>query len=525
MFILVTDHKPLTTILHPGKSIPPLAASRIQCWATILSTYNYQIEFRQTQYHGNADGLSRLPLSGQLGGEESIKAVQATCFHVGQMNALPVTASQIEAETRKDIVLSQVLRFTINGWPGKEKLQQSLQPYWTRQQELTLEGSCLLWGTRVVVPKKFRERVLLELHREHTGMFRMKAIARSYFWWPTLDKDIEAMVRACVSCQSVKGAPQKAPLHPWIWPTKPWQCIHIDFAGPFQGKMFFLLVDAHSKWPEIYEMTSTTSARTIELLRHLFAAYGLPEQVVSDNGPQFISGEFESFMKNNGIKHIRTAPYHPASNGAVERLVQTFKQGLKAMGNNGLTSQHNLDNFLITYRSTPHRTTGETPSKLFLGRQFRTRFSLMVPDIGNHVRDRQATQKQHHDARSRSREFQLGSKVTVKDSCNPSRWLPGVVLKQRGPLSYLIRLDTGQVWRKHVDHIKQIDVDIPEDSSEIVHPPSMNSAPVPHTTCALDRSSTTQNVSEESVEASIPPETRRYPVRQRKPVDKLIYYQ
>ena len=106
-----------------------------------------------------------------------------------------------------------------------------------------------------MVPKKFRERVLLELHREHTGMFRMKAIARSYFWWPTLDKDIEAMVRACVSCQSVKGAPQKAPLHPWIWPTKPWQCIHIDFAGPFQGKMFFLLVDAHSKWPEIYEMT------------------------------------------------------------------------------------------------------------------------------------------------------------------------------------------------------------------------------------------------------------------------------
>ena len=176
--------------------------------------------------------------------------------------------------------------------------------------------------------------------------------------------------------------------------------------------------------------------------------------------------------------------------------------------------------------STPHSTTGETPSKLFLGRQFHTRFSLMVPDIGNHVRNRQATQKQHHDARSRSREFQLGSKVTVKDSRNPSRWLPGVVLKQRGPLSYLIRLDTGQVWRKHVDHmhIKQIDVDILEDSPESVHPPSVISAPVPHTTCALDGSSTTQNVSEESVEAS-PLETRRYPVRQRKPVDKLIYYQ
>ena len=95
----------------------------------------------------------------------------------------------------------------------------------------------------------------------------------------------------------------------------------------------------------------------------------------------------------------------------------------------------------------------------------------------------------------------------------------------KSPLSYLIRLDTGQVWRKHVDHIKQNDVDILEDSPEIVHPPSVISAPFPHTTCALDGSSTTQNVSEESVEASIPPETRHYPVRQRKPVDKLIYYQ
>ena len=102
-----------------------------------------------------------------------------------------------------------------------------------------------------MVPKKFRERVLLELHWELTGMFKMKAIAHSYFWWPTLDKDIETIVRACVSCQSVNGAPQKALLHPWIWPTKPWQRIHIDFTGPFQGMVFFLLVDTHFKWPEI----------------------------------------------------------------------------------------------------------------------------------------------------------------------------------------------------------------------------------------------------------------------------------
>ena len=92
---------------------------------------------------------------------------------------------------------------------------------------------------------------------------------------------------------------------------KPWQRIHVDFAGPFQGKTYLLVLDAHSKWPEIVEMNSTTSQRTIAELRKMFAAQGLPQQLVSDNGPQFISDEFATFMKSNGIKHIRCAPYAP----------------------------------------------------------------------------------------------------------------------------------------------------------------------------------------------------------------------
>ena len=144
--------------------------------------------------------------------------------------------------------------------------------------------------------------------------------------------------------------------------------------------MFLLVVDAHSKWPEVCEVPSTTTAKTIELLRQLFSAYGLPQQLVTDNGPQFISEEFAQFVKQNGIKHIRTSPYHPVSNGAAERLVQTFKQAMKAAANNGLTLQHQLSSFLMSFRSTPHATTGESPSKLFLGREIRTRLDLLRPD-------------------------------------------------------------------------------------------------------------------------------------------------
>ena len=92
----------------------------------------------------------------------------------------------------------------------------------------------------------------------------------------------------------------RAPLHPWLWPSQPWQRIHIDFAGPIQGKMMLVVVDAHSKWPELATMTSTTAPATIRVLREMFATYGLPQQLVSDNGPQFTSTEFADFLEQNG---------------------------------------------------------------------------------------------------------------------------------------------------------------------------------------------------------------------------------
>ena len=161
----------------------------------------------------------------------------------------------------------------------------------------------------MLVPDKLRAKLLKELHSDHPGIIRMKSVARSYFWWPGLDKAIEELAKSCQSCQAFKHAPAAAPLHPWVWPTKPWQRVHVDFAGPFQGSMLLVAVDAHSKWPEVFTMTSTTAEKTIEVLRHLFAAYGIPEQIVTDNSPQFTAEEFATFMKRNGVKH----PHHSVS--------------------------------------------------------------------------------------------------------------------------------------------------------------------------------------------------------------------
>ena len=133
-----------------------------------------------------------------------------------------------------------------------------------------MEEGCLLWGIRVIIPHKLREKLLEELHKDHPRVTCMKSVARSYMWWPGLDKDLEQLAKSCQSCQAVKGSPPAAPLHPWIWPSKPWQRVHLDFAGPFQGAMFLVCVDAFSKWPEARVMSTTTVSKTLNVLREWF---------------------------------------------------------------------------------------------------------------------------------------------------------------------------------------------------------------------------------------------------------------
>ena len=159
----------------------------------------------------------------------------------------------------------------------------------------------------------------------------MKCLARMFVWWPGITCDIETTVKKCPECQKYQASPAAAPLLPWQWPTRPWSRLHIDFAGPFMNHMFLIVIDSHSKWLEVHVMPSITVTATIKCLRGIFAQCGLPERIVSDNGPTFISAEFKQFLQKNGIQHSMPPPYHPASNGLAERAVKTFKSGVKKL--------------------------------------------------------------------------------------------------------------------------------------------------------------------------------------------------
>ena len=252
-----------------------------------------------------------------------------------QIESLPVGASEIAAATRKDPILSKVPVCVKRGWPGR--VQDALKPYWLRQKKLIVEQDTLLWGMRVIVPFMLRDRILQELHQGHQGITRMKSLARSHVWWPNIDSELEERAKRCSPCQEQKNAPPKAPLNPWLWPESPCDHIHIDFAGLLMGKMLLIATDAFSKWPEVTIMTNTSSSKSIAAFRKMFARNGISRELVSDNGPQFVSHEFQLFTRNSGIRHIRSSPYHPASDGAAERVVQTVKRALTAGEKDGLS--------------------------------------------------------------------------------------------------------------------------------------------------------------------------------------------
>ncbi|XP_056147484.1 uncharacterized protein K02A2.6-like [Lampris incognitus] len=268
--------------------------------------------------------------------------------------------SQVRKWTVRDATLSLVHSYVLNGWP--EVKDPQLMPYHTHRLELSTRDGCVLWGARTVIPPQGRSVLLKMFHQSHSGLSRMKGLARSYMWWPRMNEDIEKEVSICVECQQNRKSPPNAPLHPWEWPELPWSRIHVDSAGPFLGKMFLVIIDAHSKWLEVYPLNASTTHATIEKLRQCVAVHGLPQILLSDNGSCFTSAEFSHFMSQNGIQHVTSAPFHPSSNSLAERAVQTSKEGMKKMRGDSIEAR--VSRFLFSYRITPQAMTGLSPAEV-----------------------------------------------------------------------------------------------------------------------------------------------------------------
>ena len=161
-------------------------------------------------------------------------------------------------------------------WPERAEDEAS-KPYFIRRLEISWQDGCLLWGCQVIVPPPGRRCVLEELHSTHTGIYRTESYVRAFVWWPKLDEQIEQTVHDCSVCQSNQKSPPEVPMQTWQWSNKPWDRVHVDHFGPYRSKMFFLLVNSHSKWVEVSPMSSSSSAVTLNWGRGLLhMAYHRP---------------------------------------------------------------------------------------------------------------------------------------------------------------------------------------------------------------------------------------------------------
>lgn len=458
-FILQTDHKPLITIFGEHKGIPVMAAARIQRWALILSGFNYSIEYIKGVLN-TADSLSRIAQF------ETTEPIPESTYinYVGFVNVPLIDFKSIATHTRRDSILSKLMDSIHNG--TVDKLEgDSFASFRSKSNELSVENGCILWGYRTVIPQKLQKDVLQALHMSHMGIVKTKNLARSYVYWPHIDKDIEIVIKSCDACKRAQASPEKSALIPWEPTDFAWQRIHIDFAGPVHGFQLFIIIDSFSKWLEVFKTKSTKTDFVVDKLREVMSRFGIVDTIVSDNGSQFTSHEFKEFIENNGIHHILTAPGHPATNGQAENSVKTVKKSLSIIfqkhGSKNMDSI--INKFLFDYRITKHCTTNETPMKLMLGREVKSRFSLMKPPIAKStIREKQKIMIQNSRGK-RNKQFTEGQKVYVRNYKDPNKdnWSQATIQRKIGPRNYTCLLThENRNIKRHLDQI------IPAQSEE-----------------------------------------------------------
>lgn len=465
-FTIVTDNKPLCGIFRSDKPIPEVTSPRMLRWCLMLANYQYTIKHRPGKQHGNADFLSRLPSSTSMDIEYPDPA-DILLFEQAPSSS-PLTSAEVAKATAQDPSLSQVLSHVVHGRsaPKDDEVQAYLKH---NHGHLSVMNGCVLRGSRVVIPPVLRPQVLSLLHKVHQGIVRTKALARSYVWWPGISEDIETLVKSCSSCALVQRDPCRAPVQSWPQPDKVWSRLHLDYAGPFHGHTFLICVDAKSKWIEVASTSgSMSSATTIAHLRSWFATHGIPEQLVTDNGPAFASSEFGNFCNGTGIKHTKSAPYKPSTNGQAERTVQTVKSFLKKLS--PTSWKHELAAILLMLHATPSTATGVAPCEMLMGRRIRSLIDKLHPASAPSGGRRPVD---HEPAPGRS--FAVGESILFRSYSPGDKWVPGFIISVDGTRYYRVITTDGDIERRHIDQIVRRHVGFP---SALPSAPSCSKVPV-----------------------------------------------
>ena len=243
---------------------------------------------------------------------------------------LPATDKQVQRIKRhqeEDEECQEAIQHTLSGWPSRLSLCGVMKHYLNIATELSVKDGILMRGNRLVIPSALRLEMLDRIHTGHQGIVKCRERARQSIWWPGLSIQLEELVKNIATCRKCV----QQPLIPSNFPESPWQRVGTDLFE-MKGHTYLLIVDYYSRYIEVAPLNRTTAEEVILHTKSIFARHGIPEVVVSDNGPQYSSEAYANFARKFRFEHITSSPHYPQSNGEAERAVQTVKNLIKKDG-------------------------------------------------------------------------------------------------------------------------------------------------------------------------------------------------
>ncbi|PVD27865.1 hypothetical protein C0Q70_10440 [Pomacea canaliculata] len=366
-------------------------------------------------------------------------------------------------------MLMRLMRFSITAELAKyiTDVEDNLRDYYAVRMELSVHNGLLTRGTRIVVPAPLHDDILKRIHEGHLGITKCRDRAKAAVWWPGINGRIKRIVEECRHCQEKKPTQSKEPLIPTELPQRVFQKCAADLLE-FKGQSYLVFVDYYSRFIDLAHIKISTSAEVIKLLKSMFARQGIPEILVTDNGRQFTSREFQEFAVKWGFQHVTTSPHYPQGNGEAERAVQIAKKILQ---------QDEPELALLIYRDTTISATGYSPAELACGRKLRTTLPTLPENLESKTFDKTAvtasdakakqSYKNCFDKRHGARpldELLPGDTVLQKLDGEKHWRSPAVILQQCAPRSYIVQTPRGSL-RRNRRHLRRSRNFEPEQSS------------------------------------------------------------
>lgn len=468
-----SDHKPLEAIFKkPVNSTSP----RLQRMRMKLLRYDLEVGYKPGKDLKVADALSRAYLLASAEDIDYELVKDVTVMIHTLIEAVPASSrrlDQFRAETARDPDLVKLRQYITDGWPTYSELaslSSELKQYKKIAADIYVMEDLLFVNEKLIVPASLRPEMLKLLHEGHLGIEKCTAAARQSLYWVGLTRDIERMVSGCHTCCKYRKQQAKESLMPHPVPQRPWQKVGADLFS-FAGRDYLLVVDYHSKFPEIALLEDKTSHAVILQLKIIFARHGIPEVLVADNMP-FGSKACKQFAEEWDVQIKTSSPNYAQSNGQSERHIQTIKKLMTKAAEEGKDPYIAL----LQYRNTPLSGLEVSPAQLLFSRRLRTKIpttaqSLLPATTNQHkqLEERQQRQKQYYDAGSRDLQpLQPGDVVRVK---NDGQWQGGkVVSLHELPRSYIVQTENGSLLRRNRRHLIKTSEEPPNVITDIDNP-------------------------------------------------------